>query len=547
MIFSTKQPLLILAALISSCLGALAQSNEFFLFGNSVFGAISLVPLFWAMRRSPGIKWSQFLLAIHLGLASPLQYFWLASFQSYAIWTITSVTIGFMIYGILFGPLLTKALQQPSPFSIFAGAMVWALYEFLRSNGFFAFPWGNLPYPFLSWDLFIQGADWGGIIWLTFLIAGFMILVEHWMTEGKKITDGLVRGTLVWGLIFLVHLGYSAWTTEQVMVSKGTLNAVMIQQNADPWIRNQELPGMETSIRLSQEGLAEMPDTDLVIWSENSLRRPLQLRRFYEETPQPTPLFEVVRNSGTHWLFGNPYIADSEDSEDRRIMNSAVLMGSDSEIKDVYGKSHLVPIAEVIPFFDLPPVKEFFQRTLGLQATWVPNPSIRPMSFRTNAGLEVTIGTPICFEDAFPYVTRTMAIKGADVLIVLSNDSWSKTNSSQIQHQIVAMFRSIETRIPMIRSTNSGYTAVNDPRGKIIAGPLPFYEAGYLKVRLPLERFPYIPLTILLGDWTGWLFFYLTLIFLVLRGGILKQTKYSYFSERLRLFSSSAYGRLKAR
>lgn len=500
---------------------------------------MSHIPLFWALRHSPSNRWARILMGLSLAVASPLQYFWLASFQDYSLWTIGSVTLGFFLYGLVFGPVLRLALKQEPGSAVFLGAMVWALYEFLRSNGFLGFPWGNLVYPLFQWQALVQGADWGGTTWISFLIAALMILSMILLTEPQHRLH-LMPASFVLGFLFLIHFTYSSWTTEVEYDQNESIEVLLIQQNADPWIRGQEAIGLETSVRLSLTGLKQHPQTDLVVWSENSLRRPLQLRKFYEEQPKDFPLFSVLKSNSQHWLFGNPYIADANAT---RIMNAAILMNNQAEILNVYGKNHLVPIAEFIPFFELPPVREFFRNTVGLQATWVPSDRIAPMDVEHTQGKSTRLGVQICFEDAFPYISRALAAKGAGVFVVLSNDSWSKTDSAQIQHFIVSLFRSLETRIPMIRSTNSGFTGVIDHRGRIVAGPLPFFEPGWLyhEVRYSQDK-PYLSLSLRWGDWVGWLFWWLTLILLWLRGGLIKSGWYSYSARRPRSFWSSAFG-----
>lgn len=531
---------LLTAAVVSSLLSALSQANLVFPYGNPWLGAVSLVPLFWALRTSASPRGAALLLALSLSLTSPLQYYWLASFQDYSLWTIGSVTLGFFLYGLVFGPLVRLALREGGGFGVFLGAATWSLYEFFRSNGYFGFPWGNLPYPFFQWDPLVQGADWGGLPWLSFLIASGMILAVLWMTESMDRTH-LPRTTLAYLLLITVHFGYSAWTSEVRPHPADSLNVLTIQQNADPWIRDQELPGLRTSVQLSLEGLAQHPRTDLVVWSENSLRRPLQFRTFYEQTPPERPLFQVLRSSGQLWLFGNPYVADPLGT---RVHNAAVLMNSSAEIVDVYGKNHLVPIAEHIPFFEWEPVRTFFQRTVGLYATWIPSDRIRPLTIQREGRPSLELGVQICFEDAFPYISRSLAAQGARAFVVLSNDSWSKTDSAQIQHLIVALFRTIETRRPMIRSTNSGFTGAIDARGKVVAGPLPFFQPGWLHHELVLEEpYPYTPLALAWGDWVGWLFWWVILAYLICRGGRFRFGWCSYSAGRPRWSWSSASGR----
>jgi apolipoprotein N-acyltransferase len=110
------------------------------------------------------------------------------------------------------------------------------------------------------------------------------------------------------------------------------------------------------------------------------------------------------------------------------------------------------------------------------------------------------VGVPICFEDAFSGVVGEMVRSGARVLVNLTNNSWSRRESAQIQHLAAARFRSIEYRIALARSTNSGVTTLVDIFGRQTHS-LPMFEAGSRYVSLPIyAEAGHTPYT-LLGPW----------------------------------------------
>ena len=80
---------------------------------------------------------------------------------------------------------------------------------------------------------------------------------------------------------------------------------------------------------------------------------------------------------------------------------------------------------------------------------------------------------------------------GAEVLVNLTNDSWSRTVSSETQHLVAARFRSVENARPLLRSTNGGITAALDVYGRTIPGSVlpPFTEDAVL-VTLHLPAAP---------------------------------------------------------
>ena len=99
-------------------------------------------------------------------------------------------------------------------------------------------------------------------------------------------------------------------------------------------------------------------------------------------------------------------------------------------------------------------------------------------------GGAIAAGAPICFEDSFSWVTRQLAGAGAEVLLNLTNNSWSRQRSAQIQHYVAARLRTIELRIPMVRATNSGLTTVIDARG-VATAALPMFESTATVFEVP--------------------------------------------------------------
>ena len=243
--------------------------------------------------------------------------------------------------------------------------------------------------------------------------------------------------------------------------------------------------------------------------SETSLRRPYHTwRGFYEENPAARPFNGFLDSIGTPLLTGSPVPVENG------YMNGALLLSAQGEILDSYGKQQLVPFAERVPFWDLEAVRSFFQRRIGLQAVWVPGPSSEPLAIPVEGEEAIPLGVPICFEDAFSGVVGEMVRNGARGLVNLTNNSWSRSESAQVQHLAAARFRSIEYRIALARSTNSGVTTLVDIFGRETRS-LPMFEAGSLFVSLPIYteagRTPYT----YLGPWLPVMALLGTLILLI--------------------------------
>jgi apolipoprotein N-acyltransferase len=88
------------------------------------------------------------------------------------------------------------------------------------------------------------------------------------------------------------------------------------------------------------------------------------------------------------------------------------------------------------------------------------------------------------------------------MILTMSNDSWftGHTGGAHL-HLVVAAFRSIETRLPQLRVTNNGITAVIDASGEILA------SAGVGERRVVVgglaPRAAAMTLMVRWGDWLG--------------------------------------------
>ena len=140
--------------------------------------------------------------------------------------------------------------------------------------------------------------------------------------------------------------------------------------------------------------------------------------------------------------------------------NSVVSVGSSPT--QTYRKSHLVPFGEFIP---LRPVLGWLVSVLAipLQDFTRGSPDQRPLEV---AGQRVA--ADICYEDAFgEEIIRQLP--AATLLVNMSNVAWFGRSLAPRQHLQISQARALETGRYMLRATNTGMTAVVDPRGRVEA------------------------------------------------------------------------------
>jgi len=103
----------------------------------------------------------------------------------------------------------------------------------------------------------------------------------------------------------------------------------------------------------------------------------------------------------------------------------------------------------------------------------------------------------ICYESAFPEVARRLALEGARVLVLATNDAWFGPSLGGLQHFALGRMRAVETGRWLLRAGNDGVTASIDPYGRVVAR-LPAHTEGYLAAPFAFRagQTPYL----LLGD-----------------------------------------------
>jgi len=186
----------------------------------------------------------------------------------------------------------------------------------------------------------------------------------------------------------------------------------------------------------------------------------------------------------------------TDSGELDRVDYNAVLVFEGDRIIDTYRKIHLVPFTEHFPYERQLP---WLHRALVENNTNFWEKGSRYTVFEA-AG--VRFSTPICFEDTFGYLSRGFVQNGAEVIVNMTNDLWSFSEPAAMQHMAMAVFRAVENRRSVVRSTNGGITTIIDPNGRITDIYPPFVE-GYLAGDVPVYTGTDTVYT-RRGDWFAW-------------------------------------------
>ena len=507
--------------LLSGIVFALALPNEWIIFGSALLGFFALVPLYVVFVKAKNRKTIAFCFGFWALLIQLLGSFWLGFFRDFAAFTIGASSVAYFFLALGFAPAFYEAVNAKNiRFRPLFFAIVWTFWEWFKSNGFLGYPWGTLEMTAFNAHWLKQIADITGVWGISFVIAltaasiaqATLLLFDTFsvvekspfsplnkQAHGKKTM--LLRSTYIVGLALSVCAIcgiYSCVQLKKPLEQVDTLKLAIVQPNANSW-DEAITSNLQKSIALTERLLQNSDEADLILWNEGSLiySFPLSLS-YYHTAPENYPFAAFLAKNKTPLLAGSALplkpssdaaaASKAEDAAPRFFVNAVCLISPECEILDSYGKTHLVPFAEYMPFIEKPQVQQLFKRLVGFSSAYVPGKTLNVLSLTKKDGGTVHFSAPICFEDAFPSLCADLHNLGSQLMINLTDDSWSLTNSAEYQHFVVASFRSIELRTTLVRSANSGYSCVVDPKGKVIAD-LPIFTAAGLYAEVPIYEY----------------------------------------------------------
>jgi apolipoprotein N-acyltransferase len=411
-----------------------------------------------------------------------------------------------------FFALLVVNVKKSSLYS-FWGACIWVALEYARSHIMTGFPWCLLGYSQFSRLPLIQISDITGvyglsfvIVWVNFVIYNLVFLTikktistyttvhkpqatifDHKKHNGQQKTDSpssrrsrfsetavlsefrksgrwwaesgyaariiaieIILTSLVIG--FILFYGNNK-LKENTKNNGKDLRVVIVQGNIDQSIK-WDLDFQEKTVSIYRKLSIESADFEpqLIIWPETALPY------YFQDTSQLSKeVFEVAKITNSNILFGSPGYVKHKDT---MVYYNRAYIISANKVFDYYDKVHLVPFGEYVPLKKYIP---FVHRVVPAAGDFSGGREVKPLH-----SPDLTIGSLICFEAIFPDISRKLAIKGAELLVNLTNDAWFGRTSAPYQHLSMAVFRCVENGLPMVRAANTGISAFILANGKIV-------------------------------------------------------------------------------
>jgi apolipoprotein N-acyltransferase len=237
-----------------------------------------------------------------------------------------------------------------------------------------------------------------------------------------------------------------------------------------PGIQHNPQIRVNASERLSA-GLGRLRP-DLVVWGESSIASDLGT--------DPRLLARLTALSAAN---GAQILANQDSQTPAGKTKVAVLVGPRG-IMATYTKTRLVPFGEYIPFRQQ--LGWLTKISRAAPTNMIPGSGAKVIGMTARNGQRIPIGVLICFESAFPDMSRADARRGAQLIVYQTSDSTFQGSWAPAQHASLGALRAAETGRPVVQAALTGVSAAYDAQGRLLAS-MTTAQRGRLTVRLGLE------------------------------------------------------------
>ena len=232
-----------------------------------------------------------------------------------------------------------------------------------------------------------------------------------------------------------------------------TAKIAVLQPNVDQykkWDERFESEILERLSGMAEKTAAANPGLAAIIWPESALPGPLDEPRYARYAG------EIARKTGVWQIIGTVSFSGGKSYVSAR----AVAPSGEPDAR--YDKRKLVPFGEFVPARGL---LGGFISAVNKLGEFSPGKRVQPPL--AAGGLKFGMG--ICYETIFPWLWRGYPAAGANLLVNITNDGWYLDSAAPWQHFSAAVFRAVETGLPLVRAANTGISGWIDGFGRVRA------------------------------------------------------------------------------
>jgi apolipoprotein N-acyltransferase len=469
----------------------------------------TFIPILFVMKSIKSNKVALFL-GLEMGLIINLHaFYWLNhtivifGHLHWAIALILYILLSFLQgirYGVFFYLYKRFDLEYKN---IFIFALLYASLEFFFPM-LFNWTLGNTQYLFLP---FIQIVDIFGISFLSFVMALFNIILFKMILFGfvgrthenkgrtQRFAPTHMKPLGFFMIFFSIVIIYGVIQInryDKIMKNADKIKIGVVQANIDIFDIHDPQKYQDNIMKFKTESLlARDEGAELIIWPESSS---------YSSTKYDATKMNVAPYLKTPLILGG--LSYKRTKDDWWNYNTAFFIDEEQNILNTYHKHYLLAFGEYMPFGEyFPKWKQYF-RAVG---NFKPGEEIRIFNFKNKA----KIGVLICYEDIIEMFSNKVNKKEPNILINMSNDAWFGNTAAPDLHRMIAQYRTVENRKPLVRVTNTGRTIFIDAVGRL-GKTLPIYTTGHIVDDVPIMKGK------TLYQLFGWSMPYLYILFIII-------------------------------
>lgn len=344
-------------------------------------------------------------------------------------------------------------------------AGVWVLIEWSRTWLLGGFPW--LPLAASQWQRasILQIASYTGAYGISFVLVmmnlGFAAYAHRLFREG--VTGINKRSQEFFLALFFLLACVCVHFTEAFNrrgYSRPFARIAVVQPNIPQDVKwdPAKVPAiLEVLRQTTAEAAAKRPD--VILWPEAvtpvAVRGDDGMKAFVEA---------LVKHANAPLILGSVVVENSNTPQEAWFNGALLVTPAEGVAARYYAKRHLVPFGEFVP---LRPVLGWLKKFVPIgDGDFVPGDDSSPLLVPVRE--QPIVWAPlICYEDIFPQLARLSAIGGANILTVLTNNGWFGEGGAAYQHAAHSVLRAVETRRPVLRCGNAGWSGWIDEFGQV--------------------------------------------------------------------------------
>jgi apolipoprotein N-acyltransferase len=424
-------------------------------------------------------------------------------------WMAPEIGPGVLLLGAVFGGLWVpfgvaawKLLRPPVSWPRALAALVvvpscWLFVEWIRSWQALGGPWD--VYGASQWQhpAMLALASLGGVWLVSFALVAAnvgVVLVAMSFSGGIAVPGAAVPGVVIGAVAAVAAVGAGPLTfaltapfpavrhTTIALVQAGVVRDATASADASETLTAQ----------LSRGGRLGGVEPDLIVWGESSIAKDLTLPGSH------ALLSQIERLSAAD---GAEILVSQDATPPGKGHEKWAVLVSPSGIKGIYIKTRLVPFGEYIPFRQQ--LGWLTSISKAASSNMVPGTGAHLLNATDRAGAPLPIGVLICFESAFPDMSRVDADKGAQLIVYQSSTPTFQGTWGPDQHASLAAVRAAETGRPVVQAALTGDSVAFDARGRQLAW-MGQSEHGVVTIRLGLPSGSAQTLYDQWGDYVLW-------------------------------------------